>query len=242
MNRIPVVTKNLLAINILMFLATLVFEQRGINLNEIFGLHQVMSDGFLPFQPLTYMFMHGDFMHLFFNMFALYMFGRVLEYVWGPKRFLTFFLLTGVGAALIQEAIGFYRYYSLAGGMSHEEVSAVLAEGYDALVSGLNYKDLDMARLNVVLNGVTVGASGAIFAILLGFGMLFPNEKMFVFPIPFPIKAKFFVVGYALIELLLGASGTADGVAHFAHLGGMLFGLLLILHWRKNNKISGPYV
>lgn len=242
MDRIPVVTKNLLAINILMFLATLVFEQKGTDLNAIFGLHLVLSKDFLPFQLVTYMFMHGDFMHLFFNMFALYMFGRVLESVWGSKRFLVFFLVTGVGAALIQEAVGLARYYSIAESMNLEEVAAVLAHGHDALISGRNFVNMDMAQLNVVLNGVTVGASGAIFAILLGFGMLFPNEKMFVFPIPFPIKAKFFVIGYALIELLLGASGSADGVAHFAHLGGMLFGLVLILYWRKTGKIYGPYV
>lgn len=242
MDRIPVVTKNLLAINIIMFLATLVFEQKGMDLNSIFGLHLVMAEDFLPFQLVTYMFMHGDFMHLFFNMFALYMFGRVLEYVWGPKRFLTFFLITGVGAALIQEGIGLYRYYTLSSGMNTEEVGMVLAHGHEALMNGKNFVFAKMAELNIVLNGVTVGASGAIFAILLGFGMLFPNERMFVFPIPAPIKAKYFVIGYAVIELLLGASGSADGVAHFAHLGGMLFGLILILHWRKTNKIGGPYV
>lgn len=242
MDRIPVVTKNLLAINIIMFLATLVFEQKGMDLNSIFGLHLVMAEDFLPFQLVTYMFMHGDFMHLFFNMFALYMFGRVLEYVWGPNRFLIFFLLTGVGAAFIQEAVGLYRYYTLSSSMNAEEVGMVITHGHEALMNGKNFVFAKMAELNIVLNGVTVGASGAIFAILLGFGMLFPNEKMFIFPIPAPIKAKYFVIGYAVIELLLGASGSADGVAHFAHLGGMLFGLILILHWRKTNKIGGPYV
>ena len=241
MNRIPVVTKNLLAINILMFLASLVFAQRGTDLNGIFGLRLFVSEGFMPFQLVTYMFMHGDFMHLFFNMFALYMFGRVLEHVWGPKRFLIFFLLTGVGAALIQEAIGMARYYTLVEGMSASELHLVASQGYDVLSNGMNFVAPGARELNLVMNGVTVGASGAIYAVLLGFGMLFPNERMFVFPLPFPIKAKYFVVGYAVIELLLGASGSADGVAHFAHLGGMLCGLVLILYWRKKGKISGPY-
>ena len=121
-------------------------------------------------------------------------------------------------------------------------LALVLNEGSAVLHEGMNYRNMQLAELNLVLNSQTVGASGAVYAILLGFGMLFPNERMFIFPLPFPIKAKFFVIGYALIELYMGTMGTPDGVAHFAHLGGMLFGLVLILLWRKKGEIGGPYV
>lgn len=242
MNGIPVVTKNLLAINVLMFLAAIVAEKYGIDLENILGLHFYMSSDFHPYQLVTYMFMHGGFTHIFFNMFALFMFGRTLEYVWGPKRFLTFYIVAGIGAALIQEAVGAVRYFSLIEGMDAETVNMVIEEGGAVLHRGMNYRLPSLAELNLVLNSITVGASGAVYAILLGFGMLFPNEKMFVFPIPVAIKAKYFVIGYAVVELYLGAVGTPDGIAHFAHLGGMLFGLILIRLWRKNGKINGPYV
>ena len=242
MNNIPTVTKNLLAINVLMFLALLVAEKQGVDLNSVLGLHLFASEGFQPYQLVTYMFMHASVTHLFFNMFALYMFGRTLEYMWGAKRFLVYYLVAGIGAALVQEAIGMVRYHEALDGMSPLDVELVLSRGFDALREGKNFVNPQLAHLNVVLNSTTVGASGAIYAILLGFGMLFPEEKMFVFPIPFPIKAKYFVMGYVVIELYLGVSGSADGVAHFAHLGGMLFGFILILFWRNKGKIRGPYV
>ena len=242
MNNIPTVTKNLLAINVLMFLALLVAEKQGVDLNSVLGLHLYASEGFQPYQLVTYMFMHASVTHLFFNMFALYMFGRTLEYMWGAKRFLVYYLVAGIGAALVQEAIGMVRYHEALDGMSPLDVELVLSRGFDALREGKNFVNPQLAHLNVVLNSTTVGASGAIYAILLGFGMLFPEERMIVFPIPFPIKAKYFVMGYVVIELYLGVSGSADGVAHFAHLGGMLFGFILILFWRNKGKIRGPYV
>ena len=242
MNRIPTVTKNLLAINVLMFLALLVAENKGVDLNSVLGLHLFMSGDFQPYQLVTYMFMHGSVTHLFFNMFALYMFGRTLEYMWGAKRFLVYYLVAGIGAALVQEAVGVVRYNMALEGMTPQDVELVMSYGLNALHEGKNFVNPQLAHLNLVLNSTTVGASGAIYAILLGFGMLFPEERMFVFPIPFPIKAKYFVMGYAVIELYLGVSGSADGIAHFAHLGGMLFGLLLILYWQKKGKINGPYV
>ena len=242
MNNIPTVTKNLLAINVLMFLALLVAEKQGVDLNSVLGLHLFASEGFQPYQLVTYMFMHASVTHLFFNMFALYMFGRTLEYMWGAKRFLVYYLVAGIGAALVQEAIGMVRYHEALDGMSPLDVELVLSRGFDALREGKNFVNPQLAHLNVVLNSTTVGASGAIYAILLGFGMLFPEERMFVFPIPFPIKAKYFVMGYVVIELYLGVSGSADGVAHFAHLGGMLFGFILIFFWRNKGKIRGPYV
>ena len=226
MNKLPEVTKNLLAINVLMFLATIVMEKQGINLVNILGLHFFKASDFAPYQFVTYMFMHGGFSHLFFNMFALYMFGSVLERVWGAKRFLIYYFVAGIGAGLLQEVVQYANFV-------HEGLAA-----YD----GVSTKT-GVIPMGQFLNlWTTVGASGAIYAILLGFGMSFPNDKMFVFPLPFPIKAKFFVIGYAVIELLLGISNAQDGIAHFAHLGGMLFGLAMILYWRKKRKIGGPYV
>ena len=227
MDRLPNVTKNLLAINILMFLATIVMERQGTDLTAIFGLHFFEASDFAPYQFVTYMFMHGGFPHLFFNMFALYMFGGLLERVWGSKRFLIYYLVCGVGAGLLQEVTQYVTY---------------LQEGLDKvqyIKTGLGLLPVN-EFLNLVFT--TVGASGAIYAILLGFAMSFPNERMFVFPLPFPIKAKYFVIGYALIELSLGVANSNDGIAHYAHLGGMLFGLVLILYWRKKHKIGGPYV
>ena len=226
MNRIPQATKNLLAINVLMFLAAIVMERKGIDLAGIFGLHFFKAADFAPYQFVTYMFMHGGFSHLFFNMFALYMFGSVLERMWGVKRFLIYYFVAGIGAGLLQEAVQYVSYL-------HEGLAA-----YEGVKTPTG-----VVPMGLFLNmWTTVGASGAIYAILLGFGMLFPNERMFIFPLPFPIKAKFFVIGYAVIGLLLGFTNSTDGIAHFAHLGGMLFGLILILYWRKSGRIGGPYV
>ena len=226
MNRLPAVTKNLLAINILLFLATEV-RPGGVDLTSLLGLHFFMASDFAPYQFVTYMFMHGGLSHLFFNMFALYMFGGLLERVWGSKRFLLFYIVCGVGAGLLQEVVQYVTY---------------VQEGWSAYQSVGTVKGvLPMGEfLNKIFT--TVGASGAIYGILLGFAMSFPNERMFVFPLPFPIKAKYFVIGYAVIELLLGVGNSNDGIAHFAHLGGMVFGLVLILYWRKKRKIGGPYV
>ena len=242
MNNLPTITKNLLIINVLMFLGTLVAERYGLRLQDLLALHYVRSDLFNPAQLITYMFMHGGFTHLFFNMFAVWMFGRILEQVWGAKRFLTYYLVCGIGAGLIQELVTTIHFISSIQGMPEGAVEAVLNEGSKALSQGMNYVDSSMAMLNVVVNGSVVGASGAVYAILLAFGMLFPNEQMYVFPLPFPIKAKFFVIGYAVIELMSGlANNPADNVAHFAHLGGMLFGWLLIIYWRKKNRRHGFY-
>ena len=234
MNQIPPITKNLLIINVLMFFGTIVADSYGIDLARYLGLHFVLSDHFNLAQLFTYMFMHGGFTHLFFNMFALWMFGRILEQVWGPKRFLTYYIVCGVGAGIIQELVVGIQYYLATSGMPAEAVDIVLREGANALMQGKNYVNGEMASLNFIVNGLTVGASGAIYGILLGFGLLFPNEKMFVFPLPFPIPAKYFVIGYAVIELLLGiANNPTDNVAHFAHLGGMIFGYILIMYWRN---------
>ena len=222
----PVVTKNLIIINILLFFGGIVASKYGINLDQYLGLHFFLADDFNLAQLFTYMFMHGGFTHIFFNMFAWFMFGRILEQVWGPRRFLFYYIVCGMGAGLIQELVQ-YIHYSI-------ELSA-----YDSVnIGGMI---MPMAQyLNLM---ITVGASGAIYAILLAFGMLFPNQSLFIFPLPMPIKAKYFVIGYAALELFLGISNNAsDNVAHFAHLGGMLFGFILIMYWRKKgNNNNGTY-
>ncbi|EJX11080.1 rhomboid family protein [gut metagenome] len=224
MNNLPTITKNLLIINVLCFFGGVVATKYGIRLNDLLGLHFFMASDFNVAQLITYMFMHGNFEHIFFNMFALWMFGRTLEQVFGPKRFLTYYLVCGIGAGLIQEGVQYIQYVTQ---LAH----------YDSVNTGMGI--IPMAEyLNLM---TTVGASGAIYGILLAFGMLFPNSEMFVFPLPFPIKAKFFVIGYAALELFLGLGASGDGVAHFAHLGGMVFGFLLLTYWRKNNKNHGRF-
>jgi membrane associated rhomboid family serine protease len=231
-NSIPVVVKNLIIVNVLMLLGTFALDKAGINLYTYLGLHFPLSDKFRPHQIFTHMFMHADITHLFFNMFALYMFGRVLESVWGPKRFLLFYLVTGIGAAVIHSAVNFIEYYSVTSKLSVDEIAYVKEIGYGIWAEGKNFSNEFPAKLNLILNTPTVGASGAVFGILLGFGMLFPNTQlMLLFP-PIPIKAKYFVIGYGVIELFLGIKGGGN-VAHFAHLGGMIFGYFMIKYWNK---------
>jgi membrane associated rhomboid family serine protease len=209
---------------VLCFLGRAVASKYGISFDDLLGLHFFMASDFNPVQLITYMFVHANLEHIFFNMFALWMFGRTLELVWGPKRFLLYYLVCGVGAGLAQEAVQFIQYITT-------------LQAYDAVNTGSS-----IIPMSEYLNYLTtVGASGAIYGILLAFGMLFPDTEMFVMPLPFPIKAKWFVMGYAVIELLLGLASSGDGVAHFAHLGGMLFGLLLIIHWRKKQRHESFY-
>lgn len=219
MNNLPTVTKNLLIINVLCFFGAIVGKKYGFDLNAVCGLHFFMASDFNIAQLVSYMFLHANFEHIFFNMFAVWMFGRTLEHVWGSKRFLIYYMVCGIGAGLIQELVQYIEY-------------VVVLQGYQQVDTGFGI--IPMSEYLNLMN--TVGASGAVYGILLAFGMLFPNAQMFVFPIPFPIKAKFFVIGYAVIELVLGMSRAGDGVAHFAHLGGMIFGLLMILYWRKKRN------
>ena len=212
---LPVVVKNLLIINGIMFLADIVLVRFGINLSDSFGLHFFMASGFRPWQLLTYMFMHGNFSHLFFNMFALWMFGNTLENIWGAKRFLFYYLLCGLGAGLMQEGVQYIEYVTQ---LSHYQ-NVNLGSSIIPMSEYLNYM-------------TTVGASGAIYGLLLAFGMMFPDSLIYLYFV-MPIKAKWFVVGYAVIELLTGIFSTGDHVAHFAHLGGMLVGLIIILVWKK---------
>lgn len=213
MNNMPPVTKNLLIINVLFFAATFVLQGYGIDFERWFGLHFFLASDFRFWQFFTYMFMHASLAHIFFNMFALWMFGRIIEQVFGARRFLIYYMVCGVGAGLMQEMVQYIQFLS----------------------SPLSDYPLS-ATADLLNRWTTVGASGAVYGILLAFGMTFPDERMFIIPIPFPIKAKYFVAGYALIELFSVVRGNNDGVAHMAHLGGMLFGLGLILCWRKPGR------
>ena len=238
-NSIPFVVKNLILINILLWFATIILPKAaGIDLQSILGLHYFGSQGFKPVQIISYMFMHGGFEHLFFNMFALFMFGSVLEQVWGQKRFLIYYMITGIGAGLVQMLVFYFQIQNIQAGLSPEMLQMVHTEGADVLARGMNYSDVVMGKLNLLLNTTTVGASGSVFGLLLAFAMMFPNMPLFLFFIPIPIKAKYMVIGYGLIEFFFGvANRSGDNVAHFAHLGGMLFGFLLILWW-KNRKTN----
>jgi len=228
-SQLPEVVKNLIIINGLLFLATISLNNYGINLTQILGLHQFQSTDFMPHQLITYIFMHGNFTHLFFNMFALWMFGKVLENIWGSKRFLIYYLITGVGAACIHLLISQYQIISISNQIP-EMVNLAIEGRYNPSITSSK----KLAQLIVT---PTVGASGSVFGLLLAFGMLFPNTLLYIY-FAIPIKAKYFVMIYGVLELYLGISNNpADNVAHFAHLGGMIFGFILIKYWKEDRNI-----
>lgn len=256
---LPEVVKNLLIINVIMYLATQLLLSRGIDLTDILGLHYFASEKFRIYQIVTYMFMHDShsFMHIFLNMLALYMFGSVVENVWGGKKFLTFYLLTGFGAAIAHYAIVYFQMQPRITFFNDYINSADLNQMY-ALVNsdaygssfGPDFRELlqtnptqalevsiDFAKQfrNELLNApVVIGASGAVYGVLLAYGMLFPNSLLYLF-FAIPVKAKYVVILYGIIELFSGISG-GDNVAHFAHLGGLVTGIIIILYWKQKDK------
>lgn len=208
-SQIPTVTKNLVAINILMFIATLVNENFMV---ANFAMFYPVSPFFKPWQILTHMFMHGGFWHIFFNMYSLLMFGSILERSLGPKKYLIFYFVTGLGAVALHTGVEWMQ--------ARVFIANGIAQAYQQL-----------------LVTPTLGASGAIYGVLIGFAMLYPQARLtLIFP-PIPMTAKWLVIIFAAIELFSGINGIQDGVAHFAHLGGMLFGWLLIRWWRKHGKL-----
>lgn len=266
-NILPPIVKNLIIINVLFFLAKIVATKFGIDLDTWLGLHFFGASHFYPWQIITYMFMHGDFGHLFFNMFALWMFGAAIENYWGAKRFLLYYFVTGIGAGLAHYAVLAYQMLpdlmlinQYLDAPTYENLLAV-AQGHtfqigpnsgEILDKFLAFQQLSISSNDTfALNQATdflsaykeyylnlpnvIGASGAVFGLLLAFGMMFPNSQIYLYFL-LPIKAKWFVIFYGALELFYGVTGTQEGVAHFAHLGGMLFGLLLILYWRRQNK------
>ncbi|MCB0396343.1 MAG: rhomboid family intramembrane serine protease [Flavobacteriales bacterium] len=270
----PVVIKNLLIINALMLMATYGLAGKGIDLNDILGLHHFRSEKFMPHQLITHMFMHGNLMHLAFNMFSLWMFGRTLEQVWGAKKFLIFYMICGLGAGFIQLGVNTIEINKVENQIEAYKSAPnpddffVLAQEYHGYIDPQLIPDItfttkeDMIHFTEVeyrnsqgpsmdersreyadlfLRGFTnvgmVGASGAVFGILAGFGLLFPNVMlMLLFP-PIPLKAKYFVAIMALFELFSGINPSpGDSVAHFAHVGGALVGFLVIKYWESKGR------
>ena len=226
--------KNLIIINVVMLLAMYIFLQLfRIDLNRILGLFYFQSPLFKPWQIITHMFMHGGLFHIFFNMWALWIFGKTLESVWGSKRFLIYYLVTGLGAAFFHTLVNYIQFApdvaALKQAYSVDRINIALLN--EILQPGNQFHSL--ARSLII---PTVGASGAVYGVLLAFGMLFPNTPLIIIPIPMPIKAKWLVIGFVVLELYLGISQPGSNVAHFAHLGGMVFGFILIKYWNKYTR------
>ena len=230
------VTGHLLMINVILWLAAVVFLRMNIiDLNQLLGLHFWKASDFHIWQPFTYMFMHdtSGFTHIFFNMFSLWMFGSMLERVFGSKRYLLYYIVCGLGGALAQELVWQLSW----GDILMSSVTGPAATSLDSIIEALNTGHGPFTLDEFYGSLLTVGASGAVFGILLAFGMVFPNLPLFLFFIPVPVKAKWVVIGYGLLELYFGISGNQPGVAHFAHLGGMVAGILLILYWRHTGVL-----
>ena len=217
-SNLPTIVKNLLIINGLVWVAQITIGDRLIAMDDTFALHYVKSFNFKPWQAVTYMFLHspGNFFHLLFNMFALWMFGSTLENLWGPGRFLTFYLLCGIGAAVVHMGALWY------------DISQIAPLFKQGLISPEQY--------DMFLNVPTMGASGAVMGIFAAFAYTFPNSEMLILPIPFPIKAKWALLGLALMDLFGGISSEQSGIAHFAHLGGAAFGIILVMIWNRGNR------
>lgn len=232
---LPPVTKNLIIVNFIVWIAMAVSPKIDIILMNIGALHYFEAPDFNPAQLLTYMFLHGSFSHVLFNMFTLFFFGIALERVMGSPRFLFYYITCGLGAALIQEGVWALTLpdmiVSELARMNYttaESMRSFLASNPDVLA-----RNLDVFT--------TVGASGAIYGVLLAFAMLFPNQPMYLMFIPIPVKAKWMVAGFVVIEVLMGLGQATDGVAHFAHLGGMVIGFFIILYWKKKGNLNGRY-
>lgn len=220
-NRFPPVVKNLLIINVLVYIAQVTIGANSGTIENLFALHDVRSVFFKPHQLLTYMFLHGGMAHILFNMLALWMFGSSLENYWGAKRFIQYYLITGLGAGLLHLAVVYYELTPMI-----QQLPMYSPE--DQL--------LYLNAPGSPLNSATLGASGAIFGCLAAYGYLFPNSLIYVYAV-LPIKAKWFVIFYGALELFLGVKNSAgDSVAHFAHLGGALTGIILVLIWNKTNR------
>lgn len=265
-NILPPGVKNLLIINILLYLATVVFRHTGlVDLDQWLGLHYFAASDFHFWQFITYMFMHANLSHIFFNMFALWMFGAAVENYWGTKRFLIYYFITGIGAALVHYLVIFLQLHPTMVLLNHflndpslatfQQLvendpgkylnSQALQEMLNAIQTNPNYlsdcvEAAESAKHNILNSFNIIGASGAVYGVLLAFGMLFPNDYIYLY-FMLPIKAKWFVVIYGVLELITGLS-TSDGVAHFAHLGGMLFGIVVILLWRRNERNHNGWI
>lgn len=238
LGNIPKITKNLLIINVLFFIASFVYQAKfNTPLSHYFGLHYIDSPFFKPFQLVTHFFMHADMMHIFFNMFGLVIMGSHLERYWGEKRYLIFYLITAFGAAILHNLVQGIELYSLTGSFlpSVNNLVAINGDMIESFSSEVTQSEL--RKIGGILVTPTVGASGAIYGLIMAFALLFPNTQfMLLFP-PIPIKAKWMAVGLALFALYNGFQNSAgDSIAHFAHLGGMLFGFILVKIWGRDRQ------
>jgi membrane associated rhomboid family serine protease len=225
----PPVTKNIIVINVLLYILTNLLQQtQQIDLNKYLGLHYHLAPDFKPHQFITYLFMHGGLSHIFFNMFGVFIFGQVLEQTWGPKRFIIFYILTGLGAALTQYMI---NHFSIT-----ENLIIINDQIASPLLSAEDKAELIQLKYNYLNNNIIIGASGSLFGLLGAFGMLFPNRLLYLYFF-IPVKAKWLVIAYGLLELFSGLSNKpGDNVAHFAHLGGLAVGIVIILMWRRDRN------
>lgn len=236
---IPIATKNIIIINSILWLATLLLGQREIvDLNKYLALHFWLAEDFHIHQFVTYMFMHDSsgfstgIWHILFNMFTLWMFGSLLERVMGVKRFLIFYFVCGIGAGIVQEVVWQLSWQGLA-------IDDLVRQGINVQQATSSVKNGLVSNIGEFYNLLrTVGASGAVFGILLAFAVLFPNIPIYIMLIPIPIKAKWAVIGFALFELFFGVAGINSSVAHFAHLGGMLFAAILLFYWKKKGVFN----
>ena len=247
MRNVTETVKQLIIINILFFIGTLLVSGPAYQYLALFFLE---NPAFKAWQPITYMFMHGGFMHIFFNMFALYSFGSALELFWGSKKFLFFYISCGLGSALVHTGVNYYHFQEglntlLSNGFSKAEILQLLNEGkidtrWQELLTVSQFQNFTSAYI-----GTAVGASGAIYGIIVAFAFMFPNAELALMFVPIPIKAKYFVPGLVLVDLYLGISGKSifggGGIAHFAHVGGALFGFIIMWYWKKNQFNSNRW-
>lgn len=254
LNQLPQVTKNLLILNIAFFLLTFFFKSRGLDLSNYLGAHYMNTGTFEPYQVVTHFFMHGGIFHIFMNMYVLVMFGGFLERLWGPKRFFIVYVSSALGAYLLYTGVGYFQIEELKASIGNREfisiIDGVMAqhlpneESYEILVknighlNGLSQESFDLGVKYLVLSGTPmVGASGAIFGIMAAFAVLFPNtELQLLFP-PIPIKAKYLIGGYFLLELYSSFQiNPNDHTAHLAHVGGAIVGAIIVIYWRKRGQ------
>lgn len=224
MGRLTDVVKNLLIINVIVFFGTMQLPE---HYKSMGNLYFPLSENFKPFQIITNMFMHADFQHLLFNMMTLFFLGPMVEQVLGAKRFLQVYFLSGLGAVILHMGIKWFEYQGIASGLDSVELSTVANEGLSILNSGRNYRG-ELGQLNYILNGSILGASGAVYGILIAFATLFPNLKlMLLFP-PIPVKAKYLAIGLIALGLFSGVTGFQEGIAHWGHLGGAIVGFIMV--------------
>jgi len=243
LRNLPDVTKNILLLNIMVYVVSLFLASNGTRLDNILGAHYVNSILFEPYQVVTHMFMHSldDPLHIFFNMFLLVMFGAHLERIWGAKRFFLFYVASGLGAFALYNGIGAFQLHEVKQQIlsmhpaNFDQLNEMVREDYN---NGVIHQFIypEMTEYEMLSTSTIIGASGALFGLLAGFAMLFPNTQlMLLFP-PIPIKAKYLIGGYIIFEVINSLNQPNDHIAHLAHVGGAIVGIIIILIWRRRDR------